>query len=585
MSMPRPEYPRPDFARETWLNLNGDWSFAYDDANAGLAEKWYRDAAFPMTITVPYCYQSPLSGIGDASRHDVVWYRRAFEVPTPFAGKRVMLRFGAVDHTADVWVNGQHCGRHTGGYTPFSLDITDLVKRGENTLVVRAEDDGEATDQLRGKQRWMDHNYGCWYTPVTGIWQTVWLEAVPALFIEKVRMTPDMETVMLRLEAYLSKKPSGETLTADVSFQGAPVASVSVKAAERVFRFDIDLVSSQTEWKLRHWSPENPSLYDVTFTLGGDRVQSYFGLRKVGTRGNRVFLNERPLYQRLILNQGYYDGGLYTARDDADFVRDIELIKSLGFNGMRIHQKLEDPRLLYWCDRLGMIVWSEMASAYTFDDRMVAENTRAWQEAIERDFNHPSIIAWTLMNESWGIPRVLTDARQQAHATALYNQAKALDPTRLAISNDGWEHTVSDIVTLHDYAQDGGRLAKIMADAVDALEADSLDGNGLVSGGKHAYAEGHGYAGEPVLLSECCGTAFTGVEGWGYGQGVADVGEYMARYAALIGAVYAEERLCGFCVTQLTDVEQEVNGLLTIGRAPKMDVAAFAKIIRNEKET
>lgn len=582
MTTPRPEHPRPDFERANWHNLNGAWQFAFDDTDVGKAEKWYQgDHKFPQTIIVPFCYQSERSGIADTSRHDTVWYRRMFVLPDSFYGRRVMLRFGAVDHTTDVWVNGQYCGCHVGGYTSFFFDISDLLTSGENTIAVRAHDDGEATDQLRGKQRWMDKSFGCWYTPCAGIWQTVWLEAVPALHLQKVKMTPDADEGMLRCEAYLSRKPEGQTLAVEITFGGALVASATFKALERVMCFDIDLSSSQAEWKYHLWEPEAPNLYDITFTLGGDYVKSYFGLRKVSVRGNRVLLNNRPLYQRLILDQGYYDGGLLTAPDDQDFARDLEMIRALGFNGLRKHQKVEDPRFLYWCDKLGILVWAEMGSAYSFNDLMMTENTRQWQEAIGRDYNHPSIIVWTLLNESWGIPHILSDARQQAHSMALYYQAKAYDPTRLVVSNDGWEHTVSDIITFHDYTQDGKLLAKRIATLQNIVEGPIASvGNSL--GYKYTLANGFAYGGQPLLLSECCGTAFAGTAGWGYGQGVASEEEYLERHRSLIGAIYSAEHLSGFCVTQFTDVEQEVNGIVTMDRRPKVDVDAFSRIIRGE---
>lgn len=580
-NMPRPEYPRPDFERSIWENLNGTWAFAYDDGNDGLAQKWYQGREFPMAITVPFCYQSELSGIGDTSRHDVVWYKRRFTLSSAFEGKRTMLRFGAVDHGADVWVNGQHAGRHVGGYGCFSLDITDLLIAGENSLVVRAEDDGGDASQLRGKQAWKDQNFGCWYTPVTGIWQTVWVEAVPALHLVKVKMTPDTQLGMLRCEAYLSRMPQGEMLTCDIGFGGRQVACLSMKALEKVFRFDVDLASSNDEWRLHAWAPEHPNLYDVVFTLGEDEVKSYFGLRSVDTRGNKVLLNDRPIYQRLILDQGYFGGGLLTAGSDQDFIRDIELIRALGFNGLRKHQKTEDPRFLYWCDKLGMLVWAEMGSAYVFNDTMMGLNTEAWREAIDRDYNHPSIIAWTLMNESWGVPKVITEPRQQAHTMALYYQAKAYDPTRLAISNDGWEHTVSDIITFHDYMQDGQKLRQRLADDHAILE-EPISSVGDALGSKYVMAEGFEYEGQPLIFSECCGTAFASTPGWGYGKGVGNLAEYMDRYRSLVGAIYSADYLAGFCVTQLTDVQQEVNGIVTMQRQPKVDVAAFAAIIKGE---
>ncbi|MFC0215712.1 glycoside hydrolase family 2 protein [Paenibacillus chartarius] len=582
-NIPRPEHPRPDFERQNWLNLNGPWQFEFDDMNVGERESWHQDRAFTGVIQVPYCFQSKLSGIKDTAFHDVVWYQRQFAVPDSFQGKRVMLHFGAVDYSAKVWLNGQLAGEHTGGYTPFRIDITDSLREGENTVTVRVEDSSTNTSQPRGKQSWKPDNFGCWYTQVTGIWQTVWLEAVSATHLDKVKMTPDFDNGRLRLDVFVHGPVDGCELKARVSFEGHPIAEGSVRLLRSIQTFEIDVKSDHFEWKLAAWSPEHPNLYDIQFevTRAGellDSVSSYFGMRKISTRGGKVLLNNQPIYQKLILDQGYFDGGLLTAATDEDYIHDIRLIKEFGFNGVRKHQKAEDPRFLYWADKMGLLVWGEMGSPYEFDDRMIAANTEEWRRVVERDYNHPCIIVWTLMNESWGIPRIQTDRKQQHHTMSLYYMVKSYDDTRLVISNDGWEHTVSDLITFHDYMQDGERLAARLA-SKEAVLTEPVCSVGNTLGAKYMFAEGFTYSGQPILLSECCGVAYDTGVGWGYGSSVRTEEQFLERYRSILQAIHDHSYIAGFCTTQLTDVQQEINGLVTIDRKPKVDPARFAAIL------
>jgi beta-galactosidase/beta-glucuronidase len=581
--IPRPEYPRPDFERQIWLNLNGEWEFEFDDRGEGEHDDWHQGTPFTRVIQVPYCFQSKLSGIEDTSFHDVVWYRRQFAIPDSFRGKRVLLHFGAVDYQAKVWLNGQFVGEHTGGYSPFRIDITDSLSEGDNTVTVRVEDSSTNTSQPRGKQSWKPDNFGCWYTQVTGMWQTVWLEAVSATHLDRVKITPDLDTGRIRLDAFLHGPAEGCELKARVSFEGHPIAEAGVRLARSLQTFEIDVKSDHFEWKLALWSPDHPNLYDIQFEVvkAGDvldSVSSYFGMRKVSTRGGMVLLNNQPIYQKLILDQGYFDGGLLTAATDEDYKKDIRLIKEFGFNGVRKHQKAEDPRFLYWADKLGLLVWGEMGSPYEFDDRMIASNTEEWRRVVERDYNHPSLIVWTLMNESWGIPRILTDRKQQHHTMSLYYMVKSYDDTRLVISNDGWEHTVSDLITIHDYMQDGELLAARLA-SKEAVLTGPICSVGNTLGARYIFAEGYTYSGQPILLSECCGVAYDTGEGWGYGNNVRTEEEFLERYRSILRAIRDHGYLVGFCTTQLTDVQQEINGLVTMDRKPKVDPARFASIM------
>ncbi|HKQ51091.1 MAG TPA: glycoside hydrolase family 2 TIM barrel-domain containing protein [Pyrinomonadaceae bacterium] len=583
--MPRPEYPRPDLARADWQTLNGRWEFEFDDADRGLAEGWHRDAGrrFTRTIQVPYAYQAKLSGIGDPSFHDVVWYRRAVQVPQSFRanGRRVMLNFGAVDYEASVWVNGERAGDHRGGHVPFAFDITDQLKPGDNLIVVRAFDPSTDRTIPRGKQFWEVKSAAIWYTRTTGIWQPVWLEAVGPTYVKRLRITPDIDNRLVQIETVLSREATNARLrfTASLRNEVAAQAEVAVKAtagANPVAVLKLD----------RHelWWPNRPTLYDLRVELVGaggeviDRVESYFGQRKVSTYDNKIYLNNEPYYLRMVLDQGYWPESLLTPPTEEAIKYDIEMTKKFGFNGARKHQKAEDPRWLYWADRLGLIVWGEMANAFDiYTDEYVHRFMDEWQQAVERDYNHPSIIAWTPLNESWGVFDILTDKRHQAHAKALYYLTHSLDSTRLVQDNDGWEHTdATDIFGIHDYARAGTDFAA----KYKILETDRTQ---IPRNGREALAYGYRYNGTPIVLTEFGGISYrVGApqkeNEWGY-SGIEPTKEaFLTRLDGLVKAIRENRAIVGYCYTQLTDVEQEINGLMTYDRKPKVDPAEFARI-------
>jgi beta-galactosidase/beta-glucuronidase len=594
--VPRPEYPRPQFRRSEWTNLNGEWAFAFDDEDAGLARGWHRippedlrSGGFPFDrrITVPFCYQSRLSGIGDTSFHDVVWYARTFEAPPEY--ERLLLHFGAVDYRTTVWVNGRRVASHEGGHTPFAADVTTALGEGENVLAVRAEDPSRDATIPRGKQYWKERSEGIFYTRTTGIWQTVWLEPVGRRRIDAVRLTPDVDAACIDVEVSVEGFEPGLSLRLAVSLRGDPVLDDRVELRAPFVERNLPLLTRGlapgtprlSEWpKPALWNPEHPNLYDLRLELldaaGNvlDAVESYFGMRKVEARDGGVLLNGSPCYQRLVLDQGYFPGGLLTAPTDDDLRRDIELAKEMGFNGARKHQKVEDPRWLYWADTLGFLVWGEMANAYAYSPDYVRRITAEWQEAVRRDHNHPCIVTWVPMNESWGVPELATDPSQVDHLLTLYHLTRSLDPSRLVVSNDGWEHARTDLCTIHDY---GGpeELSHRYATPESSVAARPA--------GRPIYAPSHGYRGEPILVSEFGGIAFSGEEGgWGYTT-VAGTDEFLDRYGTFITALLHSETVCGFCYTQLTDVEQEVNGLLTYDRKPKADSARIREITARER--
>ncbi|MGH3087342.1 MAG: glycoside hydrolase family 2 protein [Rubrobacteraceae bacterium] len=590
---PRPEYPRPRFRRERWINLNGEWSFAFDDEDLGLSGRWHTveavDHPFDRSITVPFCYQSELSGVGDASFHDVVWYARTFDAPSLGDDDRLLLHFGAVDYRATVWVNGVHAASHEGGHTPFSADITGALRNRDNMVVVRAEDPSRDVTIPRGKQYWEEESAGIFYTRTTGIWQSVWLEPVNRRRIASLHLTPDVDAACADAEVEIENFEPGMTLRFVAKFEGEKALEDRAEAHSPLVERRLSLARRGeapptphlSAWQGAHlWSPEHPNLYDLRLELldeNGevlDSVESYFGLRKVEARDGRVLLNNRPYYQRLVLDQGYFPGGLLTAPTDEDLKKDIELAKEMGFNGARKHQKVEDPRWLYWADRLGFLVWGEMANAYEYSREYVRRITAEWQEVLRRDHNHPCIVAWVPMNESWGAPKLLSDPAQVEHLLAIYHLTRSLDGSRPVVSNDGWEHATTDLLAIHDY-RDANALARSYATPESAIASDPAK--------RPICVPGHGYRGEPILITEFGGIAFDSEGGWGYST-VTNTEEFLERYEALISALLSSDAVQGFCYTQLTDVEQEKNGLLTFDREPKAPLEKIRAATTRGKE-
>ncbi|CAM3552440.1 MULTISPECIES: glycoside hydrolase family 2 protein [Saccharibacillus] len=569
----RPEYPRPQFVRDHWVNLNGEWEFAFDDEDRGSAAGWSGgEQSLGQKIQVPFAYQSRLSGIGETDFHDNVWYRRLFDVPESFAERQVLLYFGAVDYAAKVWVNGVFVAAHEGGHTPFKADITHALHADgtPNALVVQALDESRNLELPRGKQFWKKDSASIFYTRTTGIWQTVWIEAVPRTYLDKVKLTPDIDNKRVEIVPHIANYAPGRELRLRVSitFGGVRVTEQTYDVTGRTMTHTIGLANFNAQERETLWAPEHPNLYDISYTLldgeaETDRVESYFGMRKISVEGGRLCLNNSPYKMKLVLDQGYFPDGILTPPSEADIRRDIELTKEMGFNGARKHQKLEDPRYLYGCDKLGLLVWSEAANAYSYSDQYVERFQREWIEAVDRDYNHPSIVVWVPLNESWGVPDLARDPLQQHHSLSLVYLTKSLDRMRPVISNDGWEHTVSDLVTIHDYEWRREVLEERYAAAEKALS--------LVPGGHPVMAHGYDYRGEPLLVTEFGGIGYrkSEWEGWGY-SGASSDEDFEERLRNVIGPLLDSELVQGYCYTQLTDVEQEINGLLTYDRVPKI---------------
>ena len=589
------DYPRPQFVRDNWVNLNGTWDFSFDDANQGEKEKWYEKFPGELKIQVPFTYETKLSGIQDEKRHDNIWYRKTITVDaSKLTDNRLLIHFEGSDFHTKLWVNGAYAGDHKGGYARFSFDITDLVKDGENELTVKVEDSFDI-QQPRGKQRWIDENFGCWYVQTTGIWKTVWTEYVSDIRLEHVKMTPNLHDTALEIEYQLEAPESAlnENLmvVATVTFGDMLISKTMTVMTSDHTKIKVDVfhrtngeANCGMEWGVRTWSPETPELYDITFEVVSDgkvldTVGSYFAMREIRIDGSNILLNGHPLYQRLILDQGYWRDSHLTPPSEEALIEDIDKIHELGYNGLRKHQKIEDERFLYWCDVKGMLVWSEMAATYEYSDKAVQEFTKEWVEIVRQNYNHPCIITWTPMNESWGVSQVETDRMQQHFTEMIYHLTKSMDAYRPVIVNDGWEHTVSDIITLHDYEEIGETFYKRYME----FKGQILTTEVYHSSSKSAFANGFSYQGQPIIISEYGGIAFNNDDsGWGYGNKVNNKEDFIRRFDEITTAVKELPYCCGFCYTQVSDVQQEINGLMDIDRNFKVDPKVIKEI--NERK-
>lgn len=569
-------YPRPQLVRPDWQSLDGPWQFCFDD------ERRYDHpddiSDWPQQIEVPYPPESQASGIGDRSFHKVCWYQRSFEAQ---AGQgRVILHFGAVDYQARVWVNGEHVVSHEGGHTPFQVDITGVLSEsGSQVVTVMVEDDPHELTKPRGKQDWQLQPHSIWYPRTTGIWQSVWLEKVGRTYVGKIRWTPHVEQFSLGVQLSVFGDAQ-DNLSIEVAIRhGQRVLAhdhyqvIEGEVDRRIFFSDPGIDDYRNELL---WSPERPTLLDACIRLrSGDTVldefTSYAALRSVTISRDRFMLNGRPYMLRLVLDQGYWPDTLLAPPDDAALRRDVELAKAMGFNGVRKHQKIEHPRYLYWADRLGLLVWEEMPSAYRFTHVAIKRLLREWTEAIERDYSHPCVIVWVPFNESWGVPD-LTSASEHRHAVqALYHITKTLDSTRPVIGNDGWESSATDIIGIHDYDANVDHIRQRYGD----LNTEQLFDRRR-PGGRILTLDGYPHRGQPIMLTEFGGIAYAkcnepGVrQVWGYSVNEGDDQAFAERYARLLDVVVHAPLFSGFCYTQFADTFQEANGLLCADRTPKI---------------
>lgn len=571
-----PGYPRPQLVRDQWQLLTGPWEYAADPDDRGVAERWSAPShRLAGRIVVPYPPESPLSGVG-VDGPSVHWYRRECEIALA-PGSRVLLHLEAVDFEADVWVNGAHVAHHVGGFTPIRADVTDaLAGDGRQVVTVRARDEQRDLEQPRGKQDWRDEPHEVWYERTSGIWRDVWWERVPATRIDGLRWFPDPVAGTVGLEVAIAG-PVPDELVVDcaLAVAGRPLASARGAVSGGTARLVVDLPGDVAAIR---WTPESPVLVDAAVRLSGaggtlDEVGSYVGLRSVGTGRGGFLLNGEPYYLRLVLEQGYWPDSHLAQPDDDALRHEAELVKALGFNGLRMHQTTPDPRFLAWCDRIGLLVWDECPSAFAFTPRALTATLGQLAEIVERDVNHPSVCAWVPFNESWGVEGLVGGERQRAAVAAGYHLARALDGSRPALGNDGWEYTVGDVVGVHDYGHDAAALARRYRDLRAALRT------GRVSDRPIALREVADDA--PVVLSEFGGFTLSADEGaWDAYGAVRSGDELLVELDLLVTAVAGVEGLAGFCYTQLTDTRQETNGLLTADRRPKADPASIAEIVR-----
>jgi beta-galactosidase/beta-glucuronidase len=564
--------PRPQLIREHWADLSGEWRFAYDDPGV-----WDR------TIVVPFPPESSRSGIGDPGFHDVVWYQRdlswddieaaGFDAA---ARPRLVLRFGAVDYRCTVWLNGVRLGDHEGGHTPFGFDIQDhLLPDQDQLLTVRAEDRAEDVGQPRGKQDWQRDAHVIWYDRTTGIWQPVWLEATAEVAVESLHWTVDLPDGTVRAEIGLNRPPPpGTTCDIELRHDDAVLGAIRFPVSSQRSLATVTLpalANGQASEELL-WSPARPTLLDADVRVGGDTVSSYVGLRSVAVADGQFLLNDRPLYLRSVLSQGFWPDSHLAAPSPQALEDEVRLILDLGFNAARVHQKVEDPRFLYWADRHGLLLWGEAPAAYEFSAVALGRTTREWLEVLERDRSHPSIVTWVPHNESWGIQQIAHDPRQAAFARGLAELTRAVDGTRPVISNDGWEHAGSDIVTVHDYDASPAALR-------ERYSSRAFLASGIGPAGRRMSVREEFDPSAPVMLTEFGGIKYApGSSSWGYSVAASD-SEFETQLRAMYEALRASPLLAGTCYTQLTDTMQEANGLVTADRKPKIDIAVIRSIV------
>ena len=585
--MPRNEYPRPQFVRENWLCLNGTWQFEIDQSNSGL-ERGLLEKSLNDTITVPFCPESKLSGIENLDYLNAVWYRRTVIIPEDWAGKRILLHFQAVDYDTTVWVDGQEVGRHRGGFSPFSCNLRNVSAGDTVTIVIRARDEGRRP-QPRGKQAREYGPHGAIYVRTTGIWQTVWMEPVPQIALKRPRITPDVANQVIRLEQPITNNAPGYKLRAVLSDESGEVVSAECRVdSDLAPRLDLPVPDD----RLRLWSIEDPHLYDLEILLldadGNtvDRVGSYAGLRSISIDGKAIKINNKVVFQRLVLDQGYYPDGLMTAPSEAALIEDIELSMAAGFNGARLHQKVFEERFLYHADRLGYIVWGEFGDwgcnlGRSFDEHqmMGAEYITQWLEVLERDYSHPSIVGWCPLNETWqSIMDGITLLDDVTHG--MYLATKAMDTTRPVLDTSGYSHRVqnADVYDSHDYDQNPETFAQRHAGlAEDDPYVNTASQWNLTERHVRNINWSIPYTGQPYFVSEFGGIWWNpdvqeGEDSWGYGERPRTLEEFYDRFEKLCAILLDDVNMFGYCYTQLTDIYQEQNGIYKYDRTEKFDL-------------
>ena len=569
MNIPRPEHPNPQWERTSWKNLNGEWEFEFDFGTSARGKKLYEKGALSKKITVPFCPESILSGIGYTDFIPSVCYRKTVTISEEEAQKNIFLHFGAVDFHSYIYINGKFCDEHIGGYSSFKVDITKLIKEGENEIFVIAEDDTRSKAQPSGKQSDRYASYGCSYTRTTGIWQTVWLEFVPKAYIKNCKYYPNITDSTLTV---IGETVGNGTLSLSASYEGKNVGKTQIKVSGGSFVTSIKLS------ELHLWEIGYGRLYDLELSFEEDTVKSYFGMREVALDGLKFKLNGKTIFLRTVLDQGFYPDGIYTAKSDDDLKKDILISKAAGFHGARLHQKVFEKRFIYHCDKEGYIVWGEHANwGMDYTDAIAQGNFICeWTEIIERDFNSPAIIGWCPFNETWGYHEKNSDARP---IESVYRITKLYDNTRPCIATSGNYHiNKMEIYDVHDYMQSTEGFEDNYAHIAEGVVNDQVERNNKGT---------QPYHGEPIFVSEYGGIKWAKDEkdGWGYGDAPETLNEFVERYCKLADILITNPYIMGLCYTQLYDVEQECNGLYYYDRTPKFSEEVMAKFRETMNKT
>lgn len=577
-NIPRNEYPRPNMVRDEWQNLNGEWDFEIDNCISDEERRLFLDSEkLSSKIIVPFCPESKLSGVEHTDFIHSVWYKKRFEIPEKWSGRNIILHFGAVDYEAKVWVNEEFAGTHKGGYTPFKFDITRHLKVGKNTIVLCAFDDVRSANQPSGKQSHKLNSSGCYYTRTTGIWQTVYLECVDKIHIDSYKIITDIYNKSINIQLFINNVDRDIKIDVKASFDKNIVGNCSVKTSDNYISFNLALST------LKLWGIGSPNLYDLDISICDDEkkldsIKGYFGMRNIKLRDKKILINDKAVFQRLVLDQGFYRDGIYTAPTDEALKNDIIISMEMGFNGARLHEKIFEPRYLYWADKLGYIVWGEHGNwgLSITNASAIANFLPEWCEALKRDFNHPSIVGWCPFNETWDDDKE-TYQRKGNHARQcsdvvriIYNMTKLLDPTRPVIDTSGNFHVETDVYDIHSYVQDVDSFREMFdPDKKEMYES---------------FPKRQKHRGQPYFVSEYGGIWWdpdNSDQGWGYGGTKGrpkSIDEFIARYKGLTYTLLDNKNICAFCYTQLYDVEQEVNGLYTYDRKPKFDNRILYKI-------
>jgi beta-galactosidase/beta-glucuronidase len=570
---PRPEYPRPQFERAVWQNLNGTWTYTFDFGRSGAEQGFQNSKGFDGKITVPFCPESKLSGVGHTDFINSIWYQRALSIPAEWKGKDILLHFGASDYETTIYLNGKSIFKHYGAGSSFTIDITKYAHPGETVnLVVRVNDDLRSGMQPGGKQCTALHSAGCSYTRTTGIWQTVWLEPVDPEGLQEAVITPDIDQKQLVIRPQFYHESNGNTLTIKMLDGTKVVAEKTVNATNQSV-----IILPVKNMKL--WSPESPFLYDLTYTVKNkagqilDGVKSYVGMRKIHLANGYFYLNNKPYFQRLVLDQGFYPDGIWTAPTDAALKHDIEMSKAVGFNGARLHQKEFEERYYYWADKLGYITWGESPSwVLDINNELAVRNFLSeWVSMVKRDRNHPSIVTWTPLNETWGCQ----DGVYVRFVEDLYNITKGIDPTRPINDASGDSHVKTDIWSVHDYTRDPQELIKHFTFKAGVEPYRNTPDKDFLAK----------YDGQPYMVDEFGGLPWIKeserANSWGYGGQINTLEEFYTILQKEVDALKASKHVVGFCYTQITDVEQEKNGIYYYDRTPKFDIARIKSIFES----